>query len=407
MEKITDQKHTKYTFIYGVASMFERAGYYGVRAVLVLYLTSSLLSEGGLEMSRGDALGLYGTMALAIAFTTIIGALLGDLVLKSKKAIILGGILQAIGAFILCIHSVNAVYISVGLIALGAGLYKPNMIAYFGKFYLNKTKLLDGAYTIYYGFINLGAFAGVLALGYIGEVYSWKISFIIAGFFFLIAMLIPLFSKEETIVNPTVKSFSVNRSVILILVTLIVLGVFWMFSDLTYVAKFDIRMSLAELVNFENPHIVFQQIESFPVIVFSLIFAVIWSWYYNHQFVKMLIGFFFGFLSFGVLFLIPEVVTATHFWIFCLSLFFLSIAEIHLAPVLNSTIVKYGNPKYLAILIAVSALFTRMFAGITKLFPDELYDNSAVALKIGAIGILLVIVLLIVGILFGKKYLKE
>lgn len=407
MQKIPNLKHPKSTYIYGISVMFERAGYYGVRALLVLYLTSSLLSEGGLELPVGEALNIYGTLASAIILTKILGALLGDLLLKHKKVILAGVLLQALGAFLLCIHSTQIIYVSIGLMALGSGFYSPNVTACFGKNYLEKTKLLDSAFSIYYVFINLGAFLGTLILGYLGEVYSWKISFILAGLLFLLSGLIIFFLKEETVTVEPQKTVYSNNGTKYILLTILVLSVFWIFIDMAHLYKTEALRNIGEVLGYGGSYIIFQQIESFPVIILTIIFAVIWSWYYSHQIVKILIGFVFGALSLGMLFLIPEVVAAEHFWIFCVSILFFGIAEVHLAPILNATIIKYANPKYIAITIALSIVCMQLFAKIAILIPDSLYNNPMSAFNIGFVGILLATLLIALGISFGKKYLKE
>lgn len=207
--------------------------------------------------------------------------------------------------------------------------------------------------------------------------------------------------------NVSVNQKPLRLRMSIISIVLVSLGLFWLFYDLAYRAVINVEVSLMEVVDFNTPYFALQLIESFPGLILTIVFGIIWTWYYNHQFMKMLIGFIFGGLSFGVLFLIPEVVTAQHFWLFCVSLLFLSVAEIHLTPVLSSTIVKYVKLKYLATAFALSAIFTRMFVGLTKFFPDEFYTDPSNALKVGLIGMLVMIIILVIGMRFGKKILKS
>ncbi|QHI36064.1 Dipeptide permease D [Kordia antarctica] len=408
MQKITHQKHSVYSVIYLIATLFERAGYYGLRVLLVVYLTSELLLNGGTEsLSYPVVLSIYGIFISTLIGTQFLGGLLGDLVFKNKNAIILGGILQAIGAFILCIPSITAVYIGLGFITIGTGLYRPNIMAYFGKLYTNNTKLLDAAYTIHYGFINLGAFIGVLLLGYIGEIYGWMYGFGLAGVFFLISIVLPLLSKEKIVKNKDLKQFALNHRILKIVLVILVVGLFWALFEIGYLKRIESQISLSKVVSFENLDSIFQQLESFFMIPVVIVFAILWSWYYNHQFVKLAIGFIFAVASYGILFLIPEVVTIYHFWLFIFSLFLLTLAEIHIAPILYATLAKYGNPKYLATLIASSLVLTRLFFAMHQLFSDEIYEDSSFTLKIAFGGMFIFAVILSAGVILGRKYLKS
>ena len=153
MEKIQGQQHTITTFYYALSRMLERASYYGFRSIIVLYMIGETL-----KMESNEALKVYGWFTLALVITHIIGAVFGDLLVGNKKGILIGGVTQAIGAFSLCIPSTIGLYLGICLVVLGSGFFTPNIISNFGKSYLNKTKLLDSGFTIFYLAINLGAF---------------------------------------------------------------------------------------------------------------------------------------------------------------------------------------------------------------------------------------------------------
>ena len=176
MDKIQNQKHTIETLYYSISRMLERASYYGFRALVVLYMVGETL-----KMERTEALTIYGWLIGSLVFSQIIGGLFGDLLIGNKKSIIIGGIIQAIGAFSLCIPSTNGLYLGLFCVVLGSGFFTPNLISNFGKSYLNKTKLLDSGFTIFYLAINLGSFLGILLIGYIGETYGYNIGFVLSG----------------------------------------------------------------------------------------------------------------------------------------------------------------------------------------------------------------------------------
>src|SRR5690606_19783790 len=133
--------------------MLERASYYGFRILLILYMTGEII-----KMDRTESLSVFGWFAGSLMVSKIIGALLGDLVIGNRKTLILGGVIQAFGTFCLYIPSTTGLYLGLFLVVIGNGFYTPNMTANFGKLYLNKIKLLDSGFTIFYLAINLGAF---------------------------------------------------------------------------------------------------------------------------------------------------------------------------------------------------------------------------------------------------------
>ena len=192
MERIRHQSHTKETFFYSLSKMLERAAFYGIRALLVFYML-----DEGLKMDETQVLSIMGLLSLLIIISQVIGAALGDLVIGNRNAMILGGILQTIGAFSLAIPSPIGLYISLFLILAGGGLYTPNITSNFGKEYLKKTKLLDAAFTLFYLGINLGSFFGILLIGYIGEEYGWSSGFVMAGILLLLSVISILILKEK------------------------------------------------------------------------------------------------------------------------------------------------------------------------------------------------------------------
>ena len=172
MERILNQHHNLNSFTYVFSRLFERAAYYGLRTLIILYLTGV-----SFKMSTDEVFVFYSWFTTALIFSGVIGAVLGDLVIGNKKAMILGGVLQTIGAFALCLPTHIALYIGLGLVVLGGGLYTSNLISSFGKSYLNRHKLLDSAFLIKYFAVNLGSFIGVLSIGYIGETYNYNYGF--------------------------------------------------------------------------------------------------------------------------------------------------------------------------------------------------------------------------------------
>ena len=399
MEKIQNQKHSPETLFYAISRMLERASYYGFRALVVLYMTGETL-----KMEQTEALIIYGWFTTSIVFSQIVGALFGDLLIGNKKSIIIGGIAQTIGTFMLCLSSTIGLYLGLFLVVLGSGFFSPNIISNFGKTYLNKTKLLDSGFTIFYLAINLGSFLGILLIGYLAEKYGYNIGFTISGILMLISIIPILLTQEKRRDEIDKNEFAIRRTRILnILIAFIVLGLFWGFYELSSIRSFDLQLQLSEISTLDIPNHLWQSLNSILILPISIIAIILWTYFYSNQFFKLMLGFIFGVISFGILFLIPKVPTEQHTIAYLISLLFLAISEIHIVPIIYSILIKYSNPKYLAILISLTFLPTRLISIIFGLFNDKLYDNPMLGLKIGIVGMTITGIGLLGYIMIIKK----
>ncbi len=186
--------HPASLFMLFFTEMWERFSYYGMRALLVLFLTTSLLRgednpNPGWGWDREEALGLYGLYTGLVYLTPLFGGMIADKLLGYRKAVFWGALIMAIGHGFMAIES-NQAFFYAGLTALivGNGLFKPNISSIVGQLYDDESKK-DSAYTIFYMGINAGAFLGILLCGYIGEKVSWSYGFGLAGIFMLLGML--------------------------------------------------------------------------------------------------------------------------------------------------------------------------------------------------------------------------
>lgn len=165
------------------AEMWERFSYYGMRALLVLYLTKHLHFE------KNDALAVYGIYTGLVYLTPLLGGYLADRFLGQRKAILIGGSLMALGHFAMAIESLLT--LALGLIILGNGFFKPNISTMVGQLYPQNDPRRDGAYTIFYMGINLGAFFAPLVCGSLGEskTFGWHYGFAAAGFGMILGLI--------------------------------------------------------------------------------------------------------------------------------------------------------------------------------------------------------------------------
>ncbi len=182
--------HPSGLFVLFFTEMWERFSYYGMRAILVLFLTSSIMNEGW-AWEREDALILYGWYTGLVYFTPLIGGVVADKYLGYRNATVLGALIMALGHGSLALEGIeqNFFYLGLAFLIIGNGLFKPNISSIVGQLYKDNDPRKDGAYTIFYMGINAGAFLGILLCGYLGENIGWHWGFGLAGIFMFFGML--------------------------------------------------------------------------------------------------------------------------------------------------------------------------------------------------------------------------
>ncbi len=180
--------HQAGLFLLFFTEMWERFSYYGMRALLVLFLISEL-TAGGWGWSREDALMLYGWYTLLVYLTPIIGGIVADKLIGHRNAVLLGALLMTLGHASMAVETQVAFYAGLLLLIIGNGFFKPNISSIVGQLYAKDSDKKDGAYTIFYMGINAGAFLGILLCGYVGEKAGWSYGFGLAGIFMCLGMI--------------------------------------------------------------------------------------------------------------------------------------------------------------------------------------------------------------------------
>ncbi|MCL4784887.1 MAG: oligopeptide:H+ symporter, partial [Bryobacterales bacterium] len=160
--------------------MWERFSYYGMRAILILFMTASL-DTGGMGFDVVKAGAIYGLYTGMVYLLTLPGGWIADNILGQRKAVFLGGVLIASGHFILSIPSQDFFYYGLMVIAPGVGLLKPNVSAMVGQLYQKTDARRDAGFSIYYMGINIGAFLSPLVCGYVGQRVDWHMGFMVGG----------------------------------------------------------------------------------------------------------------------------------------------------------------------------------------------------------------------------------
>ena len=300
--------HPSGLFTLFFTEMWERFSYYGMRAILVLFLISSLDNEGwGWE--RKDALILYAWYTGLVYITPIFGGLLADKFLGYRKAVVIGAFLMTLGHAAMALEVFYDFYLYVGLsfLILGNGFFKPNISSMVGQMYKDQGKIKDAAYTIFYMGINSGAFLGILLCGYIGETVNWHYGFGLAGIFMLFGMLQFHYGQKifgdiglsinKTKDKETITNEDNNESPKVISDRLIVIGIF---SFVTVFFWWGFEQAGGSMTIFANDYtnrdligtgaLVFKIVNSLLTIVPMIILTIILSLLFKNTFEKYAIS---------------------------------------------------------------------------------------------------------------------
>lgn len=286
--------HPKGLFVLFFVEMWERFSYYGMRALLTLYLAASLVGDNpGLGWNNTDTLAFYGWYTMLVYVMSIPGGLLADKFIGQKKAVMVGGLLLCLGHGILAIPTEWAFMLGLGLVILGVGCLKPNISTMVGGLYEQGDDRRDvGFYWFYIG-INLGAFFGALATGFVAAKYGWHYGFGLAGIGMVLGQLVYMWglkylegvgefiqdakSPDKEAADRPLTKVEKDRMLVMFL-SFIIIIVFWGAFEQAgglmnlYAEQKTDRM----LGGFEVPSAWFQSINAFFIIVFGTTIAAFW-----------------------------------------------------------------------------------------------------------------------------------
>ena len=176
-----------------ITEMWERFSFYGMRALLILYLVNAL------QWDTASAANLYGTYTMSVYVTPIIGGYLADRFIGTRRSLVIGGIIIALGHFSLAFPGMNMFYLGLTLIVIGTGFFKPNVSTMVGQIYRDGDARRDAGFTIYYMGINLGAFLGPIVCGYLAQTprYGWHWGFAAAGVGMVLGLIVYVALRDK------------------------------------------------------------------------------------------------------------------------------------------------------------------------------------------------------------------
>lgn len=177
--------HPTGLFMLFFAEMWERFSYYGMRALLVLYILKGFLGRGDTE-----AYQIYGAYSALVYATPFIGGMLADKLLGARRAVVLGGLLMAAGHLLMTVEAEQPFFMALALLIVGNGFFKPNISTIVGSLYPENSPKRDGGFTIFYIGINLGAAMAPLLCGYVGEKFGWHYGFGLATLGMLVGLAV-------------------------------------------------------------------------------------------------------------------------------------------------------------------------------------------------------------------------
>lgn len=365
--------------------MWERFSYYGMRAILTLFLAAPVLlgdPQSGYGWTNTETLSFYGTYTMFVYLTSIPGGWIADKFIGQKKAVMLGGLLLCAGHGILAIDAQWAFFTGLVLIVIGVGFLKPNISTMVGGLYKQGDDRRDKGFYIFYIGINLGAFLGALIVGAVAAKYGWHYGFGLAGIGMALGQLVYMFglkylegvgdflgkkdSPDKELMKKPLSQVEKDRMLVMFLSFLIII-VFWgAFEQAGGLMSLYTEQKTNRVLSFNLPFVgnevpaaVFQSINAFFIIVLGT--AVGGFWYKwgrkgkeSSSLFKMAIGviimaFGFFFMSKASTEVVMEgnqiVEKSAMIWL-VLAYLFHTIGELCASPVALSFITKLAPIKY-------------------------------------------------------------
>lgn len=182
--------HPAGLFVLFFTEMWERFSFYGMRVLLINFLTMAVVgSNPGWGWSSVNAGALFGTYAGLLYITPIVGGIIADKLTGYRWAVVIGALIMTLGHAAMAIETEFWLYTGLALLVIGTGFFKPNITSIISQMYKDLPEKKDGAYTIFYMGVNAGAFFGMMLCGYLAEKIGWSWGFGLAGIFMLLGSL--------------------------------------------------------------------------------------------------------------------------------------------------------------------------------------------------------------------------
>ncbi len=400
--------------------MWERYSYYGMRALLFLYMVGST-QQPGLGFDEKHAGSIYGWYTFSVYATGLLGGLVADWWLGHYRSVLVGGIIIAIGHFSMAVPGLPFFYAGLVLIVIGTGLLKPNVSTLVGSLYRKNDARRDAGFSIFYTGINLGAFVAPFITGWLGQKVNWHWGFAAAGVGMVLGLvqyvagrkyLVPAEPEERAVEERPAPDLSLTGSDWL---RIAVIGILFLFSVIfwagyeqagTSLNLFADRATELTVFGWQYPSSWFQSVAPLCVLIFAPIFAILWLKLGRHEPsspAKFTLGLICLSLSYVLIFQGARIFETAHMrvspWWLVVMYLLQTIGEICLYPVGMSMVTKLSPPRLVGVLmgvwflsIAIGNKVAGWVAGFLKDMPfSEVFKVAFIGSGLAAILLLLLI----------------
>jgi POT family proton-dependent oligopeptide transporter len=411
MQKGTTLGHPTGLFILFFTELWERFSFYGMRAILVLYLTAETNAQfnPGLGWTSKEALALYGWYTMMVYFMGIFGGAIADNWLGQKKSVLVGGLLIILGQFALAVQGMAPFYTGLVLIVSGVGLLKPNISTMVGSLYKPGDARRDSGFTIFYIGINIGAVLAPIVVGYFGEKVDWHLGFSLAGFGMILGQLVYVFGRKQLLgvgdllkhsaehshlMNQPLTKIEKDRIMVMFISFLIVM-VFWAaYEQAGGLMNLYARDKINRVVmGYEIPASFFQSLHALYVVILGAPMAWFWvQWRKkgkeSSSVFKMGVGSIIMSLGFvalmGAAYDVSESALnkAPVYWLF-LSYFLHVVAELSISPIALSFITKLAPVKYASLMMGTYFAITGLGNKVAGMLGEAAQDAGEMAIFTG------------------------
>ncbi|MEQ8909506.1 MAG: peptide MFS transporter [Vicingaceae bacterium] len=438
--------HPKGLYVLFFTELWERFSYYGMRAILVLYLISSVSGDNpGYGWEEADAIKLYGWYTMLVYVMSIAGGLIADKLWGQKRTVLIGGLLLCGGHGILAVDALWAFYTGLGLIILGVGGLKPNISTMVGGLYPQGDIRRDKGFTIFYIGINIGAFLSALIVGGVAEIYGWHYGFGLAGIGMLVGQAVFMWgqkflqgigeaTKDLTPAEKEAKKRPLTKvekdRMLVMLISFLLIIVFWGafeqaggLMNIYTAQKTDLSLSFTiPYIGDAIPASWFQSVNAFFIITLGVPIASFWVWWKKQgkessSLLKMATGVIImglGFLFMSAASLQFEAEGSSAMYWLVLAYLFHTVGELCASPVALSYITKLAPLKYASLMMGVYFAATGVGNKVAGLVGEwsqsagELEIFTGIAIFCTAIGLLVIALLKpLKRLAHGAEELKE
>ncbi|HET7433341.1 MAG TPA: peptide MFS transporter [Thermoanaerobaculia bacterium] len=407
--------------------MWERFSYYGMRALLVLYMTTAV-TKGGLGFSTEKAGPIYGFYTFGVYGLSLIGGIIADRFLGLYRSVLVGGIIIALGHFSMAFRSLGMFYFGLVLIVVGTSLLKPNVSSMVGTLYNRQDARRDAGFSIFYMGINLGAFIAPLITGPLGQKVNWHYGFAAAGIGMTLGVIQYVFGRrylvgedaprtDASVAREERKSAAKKerftrqdwRRIGVIFILFLFSILFWMAFEQAG-SSFNLfaeRYTNLNMFGWNIPASTLQSVQPIFIIIFAPVFAALWTRLGRREpsspakfsMALVLVGL-------GMFLIVPAAAMAQNqgikvspWWLIGVYLLH-TFGELCLSPVGLSVTTKLAPPRIVGMMMGVwfgSIALGNLFAG----FAASLFDKLPLPKLFGAVGVMTIAAGVILALLVG------